>query len=668
MDGSSESLTHRLDTLTRDFFEIQRGAVSFESPKALKAVIVAIDDEAIQAERVQATTGEIFFLGRWPWTRTVLAKALETIKSYHPKTVALDMVFDQPTARENVAKELDGITTDSVAIQTIRTYLAGESAELGRTIALQPTTIQGYFEEKEENGTTYKITNLPEVAGANPQMGKLMKEPDSDGLYRQESSESLAFETAKSFTENKLQNTDSTFPKYINYYGPQYTFPQISIVDVLQKPKGPWRAIWNYQQIDFRPEDLKDMAVFIGATATGIYDIRPIPFDRIYPGVEIHATAFRNYLENEFLRFPLWSKILGSVLALSMVFGLFGIGRRSVITMWIAGIAIFATSSIASFYLYQNYFIIFPLWMLGFSIGSTSVITTIREVFLKEKEKAQLKKTLGQYLAPQVMKEVLRDPSKLKLGGERKELTMLFTDLRGFTTLSEKMDAQKLSQLLNEYLTVMTTIIQEHQGTIDKYMGDCIVAFWGAPLPVENAADLAISCSLQMTAALKKFNQEFQSNLGMGIGINTANVSVGNMGSRQIFDYTAIGDGMNFASRLESLTREYETMILISESTQQKITGSYQVRLIDRVKVKGKNEPETIYEVITEKVSDNVIKLFGQAREHYEKGQWADAQRELAEVIELFPNDGPSQTFQGRMTELQSPPKDWNGIWKMNSK
>ena len=297
------------------------------------------------------------------------------------------------------------------------------------------------------------------------------------------------------------------------------------------------------------------------------------------------------------------------------------------------------------------------------------------------KEKKFIRESFGYYLAPQIIEEIMKDPSGLKLGGARKKVTILFSDIRGFTTISEGMSPEQLTGFLNKYLTLMSNIIMKHGGIIDKYIGDAIMAFWGAPIDDKDHSMNALLTSLEMIKSLEYLNSERKEGdpeIKIGIGLNSGTVTVGNMGSEKRFDYTVIGDSVNLASRLESLNKFYGTEIIISETTINNIgpenlkEKNLSFREIDKVIVKGKNEAVRIYEIL----SPSKVSLIGESLDNfkiglnaYYNGDFRGAIDCLDKVIVRLPHDGPSNVLLERCKKFQSnPPESWKGVFALESK
>jgi len=298
-------------------------------------------------------------------------------------------------------------------------------------------------------------------------------------------------------------------------------------------------------------------------------------------------------------------------------------------------------------------------------------------VLIEEQEKRKVRGAFQQYVSPEVIRRVLSDPELVQ--PRKSEITVLFSDVRGFTTISETLDAQELARLLNGYLTEMTRIIFRHQGTLDKYIGDAVMAIWGAPFTEPKHGERCCEAALSMLSRLSELQQGWVSQglpaMEIGIGINTGIASVGNMGSSLRYGYTAMGDTVNLASRLEGLNKEYGTSILISESTRADVTNDQIIiREIDFIRVKGKNQPVTIFEILSRQAAANdgkaLVEMFGQGREAYKTRNWIAAKTAFEEVLRRWPEDGPSRVFRGRCDEYlaEEPDADWDGVHVMKYK
>jgi len=414
------------------------------------------------------------------------------------------------------------------------------------------------------------------------------------------------------------------------------------------------------------PKEFKGKAVFVGATEIGIYDVRPTPINPVLPGVFLHAFTFSNIESSHFI-------ISASYVDLAFITLMAGVPFMTLyLRKFTSRLSLYALLTL----MYPSIsYLAFSYWSFDLNLFypfSAFLLSVVSQEGLKivtaEKNIRELRRAFSSYVSPQLLEIITRNPDRLKLGGERREITVLFSDIRGFTSLSEKMKPEELVNLLNEFLTPMTEIILSQGGTLDKYIGDAIMAIFNAPVDVEKHADRACSSALGMVKALDGINHTFKDTFGVtldiGIGINTGEAVVGNMGSRQRFDYTAIGDTVNLASRLEGLNKVYGTRIIISESTHSSLTEDFLTRVLDVVVVKGKKEAVKIYELM-ENTEDNRKRknAFEKALEEYFAGNFESAMLLFEEVSIRF-GDKASAVFMKRCREMmENPPEDWKGIY-----
>jgi adenylate cyclase len=314
----------------------------------------------------------------------------------------------------------------------------------------------------------------------------------------------------------------------------------------------------------------------------------------------------------------------------------------------------------------------------GTLVANYAAITSFRMIF-EESEKRKIRKTFSQYLSPGVIALIERDPQKyIRPGGETKELTVMFSDIRGFTTISEGLTADELVRLLNEYLGAMTDVLFQNLGTLDKYIGDAIMAFWGSPYPQNDHAERACRCAIEMTHTLKRLNAQWENEgrkrISIGIGLNTGRVNVGNMGSAKRLSWTVMGDNVNLASRLEGMTKQYRTQIVISESTYRRVGERFVCRDLDRIRVKGKLQPVGIYELLDVAEErpryDALLTAFERAMNAYREQNWREAAARFGELLASFPDDGPTQVFLDRAMDFMqnAPAPDWDGVYVMKTK
>jgi adenylate cyclase len=453
----------------------------------------------------------------------------------------------------------------------------------------------------------------------------------------------------------------------INYLGPEKTFPHYSISDIIQG---------NTQKGTFN-----DKIVMVGATAIAIYDTRSTPFSSLgeYPGLEIHATVINNIITNNFLKKPKWTTIFDALAIL--IIGLFTgvvVRRVGALKGILFSSALFILYILLSYWLFMYWGIwvniIYPLLVLVLVYTSLTVYRYLTE----EKERKKIKGAFTYYVSSSVVNEMLKHPEKLKLGGDRRELSVLFSDIRGFTTIAEGLTPEELVHLLNEYLTVMTDIVFKYDGTLDKYMGDAIMAIFGAPLDLPDHPIKACHSALEMIEELKNLNQKWIAEgkhpMDIGIGINTGPMMVGNMGSAQRFDFTAMGDSVNLGSRLEGVNKSYKTNIIISEFTFERVKNDFTCMELDAVRVKGKKRPVKIYSLVGYKdlpgIQEEVIKQFNQGVMFYKRRKWDEAIHIFENITAMDPDLYAAHVYIERCFDLKKnpPPADWDGVYTMTTK
>ncbi|MBI5050285.1 MAG: adenylate/guanylate cyclase domain-containing protein [Nitrospirae bacterium] len=666
-----------------------------------KVVIVAIDSKSVNK------------LGRWPWDRKVIARLVKNIKSYGARTIAFDIVFSEPSNPDSDRTLSDAVREGGSVIAGYFFRQEAEKQPVAHSEILQSSKIK--IIRMSENVSEVPIMTYPNVelnilpvsmASANSGFFNIV--PDKDGIIRTANLlmlfdgdvyPSLSLSALRHylggevmldiapygvdglFIGNRRIPVDESGRLTLNYYGRQGIFETISAIDIINKR--------------LSPDALKDALVFIGATEVGIYDMRATPLDPVLPGIEIHATVASNILQDNFVirdgrvmvlevAFIVLFPVLLSII-LSLV-------RKTVVTL-VSFVGILVIYSFTDFLLFVHYYlntiIIFPI----ISIILTYISLEAYRNIIEEKQSRFLKKAFTSYVSSDLVKEIINRPDMLKLGGEKREVTVLFSDIRGFTTLSERLTPETLVLLLNQYLGPMTDIVLEHKGTLDKYIGDAIMAIYNAPLDVENHSLFACQSAVEMTSKLKEINNSFRENgipeIDIGIGINTGNVIVGNMGTSMRFDYTAIGDTVNLASRLEGLNKIYTTSIILSEFTVKHYselqtlwsrslsslrevgqaaglgggTSELKFRELDLIKVKGKDKPVTIYELSSD-ANDSLIKGFEEALTLYKSHQFKKA-LEIFQGLFAEYKDKPSEVFIERCNEfLKNPPdSSWDGVY-----
>ncbi len=476
----------------------------------------------------------------------------------------------------------------------------------------------------------------------------------------------------------------------LNYAGPSQMYPYFSFADLVtdspdaeieQRVYSPERQAWEKTKIKVKKaEFLKDKILIVGASAVGIFDLRVTPFEENYPGAETHLNAIDSLIQQNFFRtlpneavyMPLILLLGGIVLSILLAY----VGALWGMAITLA--LIVGTAYIDQHFLFGKGIVVTIIWPIILTT-LLYVSLTFYRYFTEERGKKELRQTFQKYVSPAIVEEILADPKNIQLGGKKVNLTVMFSDVRGFTTISEKLDPQALSDLLNSYLTPMTEIVFKNQGTLDKYMGDAIMSFFGAPISLKNHAKLACRCALQSVEKLFELQKEYERKglptIDLGIGINTGDVSAGNMGSETVRSYTVMGDAVNLASRLEGINKQYGTRIILSEMTYNEVKDTFICREVDWVRVKGKAQPVKIYELIAEnKVPSvqvaEVLKWFQEGYTLYHKKAWSESLACFSKALDINPKDEVSRVYVERCQDyITTPPdQDWDGVFVMKTK
>ncbi len=617
-------LFHKLHLSTIDHRFNQRGPLVRDGTE-LDVVILGISRESFETAP-----------DPYPFPRHYYARAIRNLNKLGAKVIGIDLIFDTPVYQE---PEQDEVLYNEIK-EAENTVLAGilrgieRRGEAEAVIVQEGDTFGNIFFEADSSLGFVQMRKDPDgvvrrypVSMLTRGGARMMPSFGTAILNRYDGRDAL---TQPHIDNNKFILGDRTIPRmaetvYINYYGPSGTFTHFDLIDVIDDETfttldeiryGVDLDIF-YDFLETNP--FEDKVVLIGPVFPESQDLHSTPvhpegapdFNEMY-GVEIHANMIQAMLDNNYLK-PV-SNFTASLIVILSAFILFmlitvikAVKFRHQFLLEIISILIAAGAVYLVFYSADWYFInknlIIPV------VGPvTSVIlgyfgTTIHQYLTERRQKEMVKSIFGHYVSPAIVNELISDTDKLRLGGERRELTVLFSDIAGFTSISEELPPEELVDLLNEYLDAMTSIIIKNIGTLDKYEGDAIMAFWGAPIPLRDHAYYACLSAIEMQQALNQLGKGSEKNkkkinLQTRIGINTGEMIVGNMGGKERFDYTVIGDNVNLAARLEVTNKNYGTNIIISHNTYQHVKDYVIVRELDTIVVKGKTEGTTIYELI----------------------------------------------------------------------
>jgi len=634
----------------------------------------------------------------WPWPREVYGKIIDFCHRGGAKAVGFDVLFTEPSVYSVEDDRLFGAAISDYGKFTGALFLGENTGEFQRW---PPNTKKNPFTLTVKGGNladylkkvTYKQASfpIPEISDHAFMLANVHMNPDMDGVYRRipllnhfdgQWIPALGFgvfltahpEKTVSIDENTLVVGSNPIPidhqgrTILNFQHLSRFKHAYSAASILQSEL----KILQGEQPDIDPQVFRDCYVFFGFSAPGLMDLRSIPLSGIYPGVMIHQTILENLLSNDFIRET--SKPVFVVITLLLV--LFaGISSSLVSNIYKTAvvylISLFMPLVICAFFYVRGFWL--PLVVPETAVMLTLVGAGLLYYGTEGRQKRFIKNAFQQYLSPAVIDELIEHPERLKLGGERRELSIFFSDLEGFTGISEKLSPEELTTILNEYLSAMTEIIHEEGGTVDKYEGDAIIAFWNAPLIQEDHAvrcvRAALRCQKKLAELRPYFREKINRDLKMRIGVNTGVVVVGNMGSKTRFDYTMMGDSVNLASRLEGINKEFGTYTMISKFTLDEIGDTFPVRELSRVRVVGKKEAVIVYEPMLEEDYDlcrETLQQFERGLQSYYRGDFAAA---LAEFMVIEDRDAPARAYIIKCRELISEkPASWDGTWVMTKK
>lgn len=688
-----------------------------------RVVILDIDEKSLAEQ------------GRWPWGRDKLATLMDKLfDKYGVKLVGFDVVFAEPDessglkSLESLAKgALKNDSAFASALRDLRPQL-DHDARFAAALKNRSVILGYYFSSKEggvssgaapepvfpagtfsgrQIGFTQWVSfggNLPEFQKAAAGAGHFNPLVDIDGTSRRvpllvEHQGQYYEALSLAMVRNLLGNppiipgypegssggyagmewldlmgagggvmripVDENAATLIPYRGYERSFRYISITDVLNEriPK----------------EELVGRVVVVGTTAPGLMDLRATPVGAAYPGVEIHANLIAGMLDGVIKHKPPY--ILGADVLLVLIAGavmVFLLPMLSPLRATIVGAMVMLFLLSVNFSFWHSANVVLPLANGMIAIALLYALNMSWGYFVESRTKRQLTGLFGQYVPPELVEEMSRDPENYSMAGRKAELTVLFSDIRGFTTISEGLEPNELATLMNEYLGAMTLVVRKHRGTLDKYIGDAIMAFWGAPVEDPEHAKHSILTGLEMHVALKELNKDLVSRgwpeLKIGVGVNTGPMTVGDMGSKVRQSYTVMGDAVNLGSRLEGITKQYGVGFIAGEATRELVKKEFVFRELDRVRVKGKDEPVGIYEPIglegeVEKPVLDELKIWNQALRTYRAQDWDQAEVALLNLSRMSPHK-LYEVYAERVAHYRKEPpgQDWDGAWTFDTK
>ncbi len=677
-----------------------------------RVMVVDIDEESLNA------------YGQWPWARSRLAALVDKIKESGGVAIAFDVMFPEADRMSPGSYATSGSVTDPAVVAALEKLPSNDQTFADALARSQSTVlaISGYWHKVEqkdvaqegqsmlatvgEDPTPYLITfpgiirNIPVLEAAAAGRGMITINPDRDGIIRRVPLVSVAADRIWPALSLELlrvatgggavivKTTSDLGVDSVAVQGIPIATDEHGRMWVHFAKRDPSRYI-SVKQVMENPEAAKALEgklVLIGTSASGLFDLRATPLEGVVPGVDVHAQILENIFDQANqaapqLHRPNWAlslELLASVLI--------GIAMITFVPMlgalWslVSGFVLAIAMIVGAAWLFVHYGLVFDVLFPLITSFAVFIALTFMNYLREETQKRQIRSAFGQYLSPHFVEELASNPEKLKLGGETKEMTILFSDVRNFTTISEsyKSNPQGLTHLINSLLTPLSIEVMDRKGTIDKYMGDNVMAFWNAPLDDERHAHNACASALAMVSSLEKLNQSRKAEgevleLKVGVGVNTGQCVVGNMGSDLRFDYTVLGDAVNLASRLEGQTKGYGVQIIVGSATAAKVQGEFALVPVDFIRVKGKAEPEEIFALLGDDKTlaepgykalkaeaDRLIELY--------RGQkWKQARAVATKARELASSFGITGLYDLYLKRIDGfekspPPKEWDGV------
>lgn len=694
----------------------------------------SVDDRVVILDIDEKSLGEI---GRWPWGRDRVSQLIRKLFDQHGiALLGFDVVFAEPDESSGL-RVLDGLakselkdsTQFQTALQALRPqldhdgrfaetlkgrpvilgyYLSGRSDGVSSGTIPPPVLPEGSFTGRNIPFTVWAHHggNLEQFQKAALSGGHFNPLVDFDGIsrrvpllaeYKGEYYEALSLAMVRAllgqpkvapwFPEDRWFSSkgyqgmeaidlptargtmripvDENVAALIPYRGHQGSFRYYSIADIMADR--------------IKPGELNGKIALIGTTAPGLLDLRATPVGEAYPGVEIHANLITGMLDGVIKQKPPY--VLGAEVVLLLLAGLVMVlllPLLSPLRATLAALVVLLFVITVNFFFWHYGNLVLPLGSGVLMVLALFALNMSYGYFVESRTKRQFTELFGQYVPPELVEEMSRNPESYSMDGRKAELTVLFSDIRGFTTISEGLGPDELTRLMNEYLSAMTEVVRRNRGTLDKYIGDAIMAFWGAPVSDAQHAKQAVVTAMQMQAALPAVNKAFAAkgwpHIRIGVGVNTGDMTVGDMGSTVRKAYTVMGDAVNLGSRLEGITKQYGVDILVGEGTRKAIKDIV-FREVDRVQVKGKEEPVAIYEPVglegdVAKAMQEELKLWNQALRHYRAQEWDQAEVALLNLSRMAPERGLYGKYMERVALLRKEPPepDWKGVWKFETK
>lgn len=696
----------QLDNKSYDIF-LKKNSGGTPSPVP---IIIDIDEKSLKA------------YGQWPWPRYLVARLIEKLTQAQIAVIGLDILFAEPDGsspnllkeklKKNFAIDLNftGLPPQFEDNDTLLAQVLHKSPTvLGLFLQFDGIPLEGDFlppptgiVEQIPPGMPSPRQKLLNAQGATlpvPALRAMSNQgfinvlPDADGIIRSaplvlQMSNNTSNHVYASLALRSLMQAMGTKTIILKSGNEGLESIRVGRIRIPVSPQGFFRVPFRggmqtypyFSAVDIMEEripaaELTGRIALVGTSAAGLMDIRATPFSAVYPGVEVHAAIIDAILSGRSIGVPTWTtgaQVLAIILTGILCCVAFGLLKPIVYLPVALSLTIGAVLGAQAIFTMELY--LTPVYVVLTVIAQGAGLLSLR-FWQSDRQKHFLHQAFNRYVSPEVVSQIARHEGNL-LAGEVREVSLLFTDIRGFTSLSEKLQPEQVVTLLNRYLTPMTALVRASGGTVDKFIGDAVMAFWNAPLDVKNHPQKALRTLMDMHISLRQLNISLHKDFGFGLtmcgGLHTGTVHVGNMGSEELLDYTCIGDNVNLAARLESLCSKYGVGVIISDATAALCGDEFLLRKLDNIRVKGKQQPVTIFTVLEPEAFEARREEFAAgdaAHVYYEKGDFAAAITAFAALQVQYPHNALYALYLNRCKLLQAaPPQIWDGVWTFDSK
>lgn len=647
-----------------DGFEHRWSDAMFRARGMIKAdpriTIVTIDNPSIAA------------IGRYPWQRRVYARLIDQLTRYKVKTIAFDVLFVDKTtsfddnhliaATRRAKRVVHSMFVEHLASGDVNIAFPIPGLKAASAMVAQ-VDVGGTL---DTDGSVRRVRLFEEVEGKQVPLlglGALCHfQGVSPEVYREKFPGLLTL-NVRGERSSRRRMVVGGEEKILE--GREYAFRRIPVIRVL-----------NGELTEEEKQALRGGLAVVGSVATGAFDHYPSPFDRQSPGVEVHTNVMDNLLQGDYLKFLSWP-----VTVLVILGAIWGVIALAGLPPWLGGLCVFGGLALLGILDYILFLKTYRLELVApsFSGVAAFMVLSVQRIIAEQRAKQQIQGMFGQYVSPEVVGILVKDPSKIKLGGDKREMSAFFLDIAHFTSISEKMSPEALVQFLNKYLSALTEVIHRNNGVVDKYIGDCIMAFWNAPLDEPNHRALACLSAVECIEVLNKLNSELDPGLSekpdIRIGLNSGPMVVGNTGSEKKKAYTVLGDEVNLASRLEGANKYFGSSIMASESVYKEAADVVEARELGKVRVVGKEVPILVYELLARKDRlpedrKNALTFYNEGIKLFKAKKFKEAKSKFEAGLKVLPDDKPARFYVKTCEEhlLKPPSADWDGVFNLTAK